>query len=84
MVIETQLFRESQARLPEQVRRATRRKIALLCNNRQHPSLRVHRMNHLPGVWSAAITHRHRILYQVAGETLHLLDVVGHRDIDRI
>lgn len=86
MVIETEAFVQSQARLPAHVRQLTRRKIALLDSNRSHPSLRVHRMRCVGerGVWTCWIAIQYRLIYRLHDNgTIRLLEVLTHNKFDR-
>lgn len=78
-------FLNSFDELPEQMRKAARRKIELLALNYAHPSLRAHRMQRMPrnGFWEGYITDTHRIIFEPLSGQLRLWDIGDHRIVDR-
>ena len=76
----TDTFRRLMARLPEQVREQTRRKLRLLAENPAHPSLRVKRMADTGGIWEMSVTMAYRVSFVYEGNRI-LLRKVGPHDI---
>jgi mRNA-degrading endonuclease YafQ of YafQ-DinJ toxin-antitoxin module len=67
-----------------ELQQTVRRKIALLLENRAHPSLKVHRLRKATeDIWVCYISSRRRLLYQFNGEILLLLDLGSHSVVDR-
>lgn len=86
MVIETEKYRQSQAKVPDHIRAITRKKIAMLAANRAHRSLRTHKMTHAgTNVWSCTVARRYRLLYRLAGcGHIFLLELLPHETYNRI
>ncbi len=48
------------------------------------PSLRVHKLRGVEGLWEFSVTMNYRVLFEIEGERYILLDVGPHRIVDRI
>jgi len=65
------------------LQQVVRRKIALLLENRAHPSLKAHRLRKAKDTWECYVSYTYRLLYRFEGERLALLDLGSHSVVDR-
>ncbi|MDQ2904868.1 MAG: hypothetical protein M3Y81_15125 [Chloroflexota bacterium] len=77
-------FRKDWGRFSQKMQRLIRRKVALLCQNPAHPSLRVQRLVR-QCAWECSINRSLRLVYQHSSDGhLHFLALGRHVLIDRI
>ena len=72
--------------LSSQKQRIIEQKVRLLIANPGHPSLKVHRLKRADGdVWECYLIRRfpHRLLFQRQGDKILLVQMGGHRLVDR-
>lgn len=83
-VVATERFLRAWRDLNAELQQTVRSKIALLLENRRHPSLKAHRLLKTGGaVWECYISYSHRLLYQFKDGKLWLFDLGGHAVVDR-
>ena len=63
---------------PLAVRRAFDRKVELLAQNLQHPSLRAKKYDEANDIWQARVTQGWRLYFQIEGDTYTILSVTPH------
>ena len=83
-ITRTRRFQRSWKRLSGSVQRIVEKKIALLQQNPNHPSLQTHRHRAAEHLWICYISVSLRLLYQYeGGEKLLLQDVGSHVIVER-
>ena len=82
-VRETDTFKAAVARLPKAKRDQVEARVALLIQDRAHPSLKAHSVKPDKHYWEAYVNRGDRIIYNPDGSRLILVDVVTHDDIGR-
>lgn len=80
----TERFKKDYQKLPEDVPERVDRKLRLLLRDPRHPSLRVHKVRGVEGLWEFSVTMNYRLLFEIEGEHYVLLRVGPHRIVDRI
>ncbi|MBN2328061.1 MAG: type II toxin-antitoxin system mRNA interferase toxin, RelE/StbE family [Candidatus Omnitrophica bacterium] len=76
----TDRFKKQYQALPEQIQKRTDKKLALLLNYPQHPSLRLHKMRGHKNMWEIRITASYRIVFQIIDDA-YRLERIGSHDI---
>lgn len=56
----------------------------MLVQDFRHPSLRVHKLRGVEGLWEFSVTMNYRVIFEIEGEYLVLLAVGPHQIVDRI
>ena len=85
----THQFREQYARLPEQIRQATRASCILFDKDPRHPSLRLHdlednkRGQHVPDSTSVSVTMQYRAIYVTKDDQNRWYWIGTHADFDK-
>ena len=75
-------FRRDFAALPSQIKERARSRLALLCENPRHPSLRTKKMAGRPEVWEGRVTRDYGFTFSPEGDT-YTLRRIGTHDILR-
>ena len=63
---------------PRPVQQAFDRRIKLLAENLQHPSLRAKKYDEGRDTWQARVTRSWRFYFRIEGDTYHLLSIIPH------
>jgi hypothetical protein len=58
-------------------------KLRFLLHDMRHPSLRVHKLRSVEGLWEFSVTMKYRVIFEIEGEYYVLLAVGPHRIVDR-
>ena len=82
-VIPQENFLRRWREISPELQQTVRGKIALLLEDRGHPSLKAHRLRKVRGIWECYVNNTHRLLYKFKGKKLMLFDLGGHKVVDR-
>ena len=63
---------------PPAIRRAFDRKVELLAQNLQHPSLRAKKYDEANDIWQARVTKGWRLYFQIENDMYTILSVTPH------
>ncbi len=84
-IMASESFKRAWEQLTPQMRDIVTGKIGLLAVNRGHPSLHVHRVRRARGdIQICYITHTMRVLFEIRGGLLCLLDLGSHTIVDKV
>jgi len=78
----TDRFKQDYRTLPRDVQRRVDEKLRFLLRDPRHPSLRVHKIRGVEGLWEFSVTTKYRALFEINGEFYVLLAVGPHRIIE--
>lgn len=74
----TEMFRRDFRRLPQPVQRRTERQITMLVQNPRYPSLRLQKMEGVPGIWEGRITQNYRFTFEIRKDRYVLRRIGTH------
>ena len=80
----TDRFKKDYQKLPSDIQRRVEQKLRFLIRDPRHPSLRIHKLRGVEGLWEFSVTMNYRVLFEIEGEYYVLLGVGPHRVVDRI
>ena len=80
----TDRFKKDYQKLPLDIQQRVDQKLRFLLRDPHHPSLRVHKVRGVEGLWEFSVTMNYRALFEIEGEYYVLLGVGPHRMVDRI
>ena len=80
----TDRFKEDYQKLPLGIQQRVDQKLRFLLRDPRHPSLRVHKVRGVEGLWEFSVTMNYRAIFEIEGEYYVLLGVGPHRIVDRI
>ena len=80
----TDRFRRDYQKLPAHVQQRVDQKLRFLLRDPRHPSLRIHKVRGVAGLWEFSVTMNYRVLFEMAEGYLVLLGVGPHSIIDGI
>ena len=80
----TDRFKKDYQKLPPEIQERVAQKLRLLVQNPRHPSLRVHKVRGVEGLWEFSVTMNYRVIFEIEGEYYVLLGVGPHRIVDRM
>jgi mRNA-degrading endonuclease RelE of RelBE toxin-antitoxin system len=80
----TDRFKKDYQKLPSDIQRRVDQKLRFLIRDPCHPSLRIHKLRGVEGLWEFSATMNYRVLFEIEGEYYVLLGVGPHRVVDRI
>jgi mRNA-degrading endonuclease RelE of RelBE toxin-antitoxin system len=80
----TNRFKKDYQKLPLDVQQQVDQKLRFLLRDPRHPSLRVHKLRGVEGLWEFSVTMSYRVIFEIKGEYYVLLAVGPHRVVDRI
>ncbi len=84
-LLTTETFWQSLRGLTPQMRKIVMRKVHLLIEQPQHPSLQPHRVQQCKeNVWIVYISRSVRLLYQYKGNIVYLHEVGTHAIVDKV
>jgi len=79
----TRRFKKDYQKLSTDIQRRTDEKLRLLLLDRRYPSLRVHRVRGVPGLWELSVTRNYRVIFEIERDCYVLLGVGPHDILDR-
>lgn len=77
-ILFTEQFEQAYGKLNNVEKRSVRKSLALLGDNRKHPSLRVKKMEGTKGIWEARPSKRLRMTFEMSGGTIVMRNVGEH------
>lgn len=80
----TDRFKKDYQKLPPEIQQRVDQKLRLLVQDFRHPSLRVHKLRGVEGLWEFSVTMNYRVIFEIEEDCLILLAVGPHRIVDRI
>ena len=79
----TERFKKDYQRLPSGIQRRVDEKLRFLLHDMRYPSLRVHKLRGVEGLWELSVTMNYRVIFEIESECYVLLAVGPHRIVDR-
>ncbi|MBC8231894.1 type II toxin-antitoxin system RelE/ParE family toxin [bacterium] len=79
----TRRFKKDYQKLSTDIQGRTDEKLRLLLLDRRHPSLRVHQVRGVPGLWELSVTMNYRVIFEIEPDCYVLLGVGPHDILDR-
>jgi mRNA interferase RelE/StbE len=79
----TDRFKKDYLTLPKNIQRRVDEKLKFLLRDPRHPSLRVHKIRGVKGLWELSVTMNYRVLFEINGEFFVLLAVGPHNIVER-
>jgi len=76
----TEKFKKKYKKLPQQIKKTTKKQLGLLLSNQEHPSLNIKKMQDPRNIWEGRITHSYRFTFQIEGD-IYILRNIGTHDI---
>lgn len=80
----TDRFKKDYQKLPPEIQRRVDQKLRLLVQDFRHPSLRVHKLRGVEGLWEFSVTMNYRVIFEIEEGYIILLGVGPHRIVDRV
>ena len=80
----TNRFKKDYQELSTDIQRRVDKQLRLLLRDPRYPSLRVHKLQGVEGLWEFSVTMNYRVLFEIESEYYVLLGVGPHSIIDRI
>jgi mRNA interferase RelE/StbE len=71
-------FKREFQSLPATIQRRAEKQLALFLNNSRHPSLRIKKMQGIPGIWEGRITRSYRFTFELHNDLCILLRIGTH------
>jgi len=78
----TDRFKKGYQKLPSDIQQRVDQKLRFLLRDPRHPSLRVHKLRGVEGLWEFSVTMNYRVIFEIEGEYYVLLGVGSHRIVD--
>jgi mRNA-degrading endonuclease RelE of RelBE toxin-antitoxin system len=79
----TDRFKKDYQRLPSDIQQHVDEKLRFLLHDMRYPSLRVHKLRGVEGLWEFSVTMNYRVIFEIESEHYVLLAVGPHRIVDR-
>ena len=79
----TDRFKKDYQRLQSDIRERVDQKLRFLIRDPRHPSLRIHKLRGMEGLWEFSATMNYRVTFEIEGQYYVLLGVGSHRIVDR-
>jgi mRNA-degrading endonuclease RelE of RelBE toxin-antitoxin system len=79
----TDRFKKDYQRLPSDIQQRVDEKLRFLLHDMRYPSLRVHKLRGVEGLWEFSVTMNYRVIFEIESEHYVLLAVGPHRIVDR-
>ena len=79
----TRRFKKDYQKLSIDIQQRTDEKLRLLLLDRRYPSVRVHRIHGVPGLWELSVTMNYRVIFEIERDCYVLLGVGSHDILDR-
>ena len=80
----TNRFKKDYQKLPSDIQQRVDEKLRLLLRDLRYPSLRVHKLRGVEGLWEFSVTMNYRVLFEIEDDYYVLLGVGPHRIVDQI
>ena len=80
----TNRFKKDYQELSTDIQRRVDKQLRLLLRDPRYPSLRVHKLRGVEGLWEFSVTKNYRVLFEIESEYYVLLGVGPYSIIDRI
>ncbi len=80
----TDRFKKDYQRLPPEIQERVDQKLRFLARDPRHPSLRIHKLRGVKGLWELSVTMNYRVVFQINDEYCVLLGVGPHRIVNQI
>lgn len=79
----TDRFKKDYKKLPTHIQQRVDQKLKFMLQDLRHPSLRVHKIQGVEGLWEFSVTMKYRVLFEIEGEFYVLLGVGPHKIVDQ-
>jgi len=79
----TDRFKKDYQKLTSDIRERVDEKLRFLIHGPRHPSLRIHKLRGMEGLWEFSVTTNHRVIFEIEGQYYVLLGVGSHRIVNR-
>lgn len=79
----TDRFKRDYQNLPTDIQQRVDQKLRFLLHDMRYPSLRIHKLRGVEGLWEFSVTMHYRVIFEIEGEYYVLLAVGPHRIVDR-
>jgi len=79
----TNRFKKDYQKLPFEIQQRADQKLRLLLRDPRYPSLRVHKIRGVEGLWEFSVTMNYRVIFEIEGEYYVLLGVGPHSIVDQ-
>ena len=76
----TERFKKQYKKLPQYIKKATKKQLGFLLSDPDHPSLNIKKMKDPRDIWEGRITHSYRFTFQKKEDT-YILRNIGTHDI---
>jgi mRNA interferase RelE/StbE len=80
----TDRFKKDYQKLLSDIRQRVDQKLRFLLRDPRHPSLQIHKLRGVEGLWEFRVTMNYRVIFEIEGEYYVLLGVGPHRIVDRL
>ncbi len=80
----TDRFKKDYQKLPSDIQQRVNQKLRFLLRDPRHPSLRVHKLRGVEGLWEFSVTMNYRVIFEIESECYVLLGVGPHRIVERM
>ena len=77
-------LQEGYQKLPRNIQERVDQKLRFLLRDPRHPSLRIHKIRGVEGLWEFSVTMNYRVIFEINGEYFVLLGVGSHSIVDGI
>ena len=69
----TERFKKDYQKLPADIQQRVDEKLSFLLHNGRYPSLRVHKLRGIEGLWELSVTMNYRVIFEIQGKCFVLL-----------
>ena len=76
----TERFKKQYKKLPQYIKKATKKQLGFLLSDPNHPSLNIKKMKDPRDIWEGRITQSYRFTFQIKEDT-YILRNIGTHDI---
>ena len=76
-------FKKDYQSLPADIQQRLDEKLRFLLHDMRYPSLRVHKLRGVEGLWEFSVTMNYRVIFEIKEEYYVLLAVGPHQIVDR-
>ena len=80
----TDRFRRDYRKLPQTIQERVDQKLRFLLRDPRHPSLRIHKIRGVEGLWELSVTMNYRVIFEINTDHFVLLGVGSHSILDGI
>lgn len=79
----TDRFKKDYRRLPPDIQSRLDEKLRFLVRDPRHPSLRIHKLRRVEGIWEFSVTTNYRVVFEMEGEYCVLLGAGPHHILNQ-